>query len=929
MNRTATGARLGLVAVLLLAPLAFGAVHRWAIALVEIAIWALAYAWFVGGLSRKIPRKVAWGSAALCLYLALQTVPLPPGLLSALSPATAGIYARSVDSLSLTEPAPSAIRSAGKVEDGRVSVSERERLGEIAANDPAWFPRAWRSLALYPFEARSDLLRYLAYAVVIWLAATLPAPALLLRAAVAAGFAIACLAVVGYASWNGRIGWILDPYDWDPSRDYPRMLGPFVNPDHLAAFLAMTVAPTMLLLALRQWPGTSPKRSNPARPLQTGLVGGAILATGLAIVVAALVGSGSRAGLVAAILGATVFWWGAARRVAAPSAQSMRGRVAGPGKERTAQFLRRCAPAALTLAIVVGGFIYAGSSARGTLEGRLGKTVEKTANLGSDPRFALWRQSLPILADFPLFGVGAGNWREVFRRYRRYPVAEFRPNHVHNDYLEWLIEVGGIGLAFTVALGLAYAGWMRRNHEIPRVIRWGILGGITATVWHEAVDFGLRVPANAILFSVLLGLACNREWSNGALPPRRRKFPAIVAASAAFAVLTVMSARELLEFLQWQEAREGRFTLDLEPRDAETWHQLGFNLHRAGFRYLPPTEECFRKAVRLRPTAEKSYWHLYLAATTEQEKLEAIEAAVFLDPVRVRWRIAYARSLASLGRKEAALAQVEEAVLRDPLLDHHPYLAGKVDPSGDVLGAAERGFTRALAVWSHDAVVIGNAARFYLRFGMWKRAAELWVRAAVVEGDWSRHGLRAGESYARAGDQDLAEETIRRAIRDDPESPDGYRLLALAVMAPKGDYGEAEQTLELGLRQSKDHAPLLLAFYEIRRDSGDPAGALQALARAADLERRDARLQYRLGRAYLDAEDYHRAVTALDRALALDPKRAAIHHSRGTALEKLHDLTGAKEAYRRAVELEPGNQAYRRSLDRIESVFREAVGPVP
>ncbi|MGH7858488.1 MAG: O-antigen ligase family protein, partial [Candidatus Binatia bacterium] len=740
--------------------------------------------------------------------------------------------------------------------DRAVAPAERERIRELAAPREGWFPASWRAAALYPFEARSDLLRYLAYGLVMWLAATVPAPGLLLRGAVVAVIAVAALALVQFATWNGLVLWFFKPYDWRSAAPaYPRMVGPFVNPDQMAAFLAMGVPPVASLIAFA-WRRKNRRR----RDREPSAIGATALGLGLTVIVAALAGSASRGGIAGAMLGAVAFWWGAARTAAEGSRQSAgRARRKENRADRLRRLFREWAPVVVGSAIVVGGLLYAGPRARTTLDVRLAELAEKVADPGLDFRFLMWRQSLPILADFPLFGVGAGGWREVFRRYEEYPIVGYRPNHAHSDYLEWLAEVGAVGAVLTVLLVLSIVRWARGNESIPATLRWGMVGGLVAIAWHEAIDFNLRIPANALLASVLAGLLCNRSWAGGeAAEPRRRGFAAIAIALVALGGLGVASVQQFREFTQWARVRAGSPVLAFAPQDAETWYELAMLLYRSGFRYSAPTEDCLRAAIHRRPTIEKAYRRLSLTAATYEKRRNALEAALFLDPTRARWRLAYALVRNALGQRDAALAEIEEAVYRDPQLRHHAYLQpGTANPTPDVLEAAERGFRRAVEAYPGQARLLEEAATFFFRFEHWADAAELWTRAGEIEGEWSRFGLRAGESYARLGDYARAEKMIRRAIGEDPAEQEGYRSLALFVYAPQKDAARAEEILDLGLRRARERAPLLTALYEIRSGEGDRKAAVEALAKAAELEPRDLRLQLRLGSAYLELEDYH------------------------------------------------------------------------
>ncbi len=881
--------RIALAGVLFFSAFAIGAVHGWASAVMEICLWGLSLAWFVGGsTSSRPPRAFVLMAVALCHYLALQVMPVSESWLDLASPATAELHRRTA------------------VETGSVS--------------------------LYPFATRADLLRYLAYGLALWLAATLSVPIFLLRSAVVTGIAVALIALVQLLTWNGHLLWFFDPYDAAADVYYPRMTGPFVSPDHFASFLAMSLSLGGGLLSA-YWVHEKPRARRTSQDVNAPVLMASLIALGLAVMIAALIGSASRGGIIGATLGLTVLWLGMRRKRANRHRERQ---VRNRKQENTALWLRgllrRIGPASLAATIIIAGFLYAGPRARSLLDFRIAQAV-----FGNDieGRMMLWMQSLPMLRDFPLFGVGLGCWRELFRRYEHYPMIGYAPNHTHNDYIEWCTEVGLVGVALTLALAWAFVRWARGNRSIPRSMCWGILGGIVAVAWHEIVDFNLRIPANALLLSILLGLLCNENWRDVSsprdladmrvhAPEPRRGVVKILGALLVFAALTAASVGQFREFRQWLDVRNGSTSLRFAPANGDTWLELGKRLYQKGLRYDPTTAAAFRAAIDRQPTSGEAFWGLSLTATTYAAKLRYLETALYLDPTRAPWRLAYANILDVTGRHADALRQVEEAVYRDPRLSSHPYL----DPSNKglrepLLESAERGFRRALADRPADPGFMSEIASFYARFGIWGDAARLWVDAAERSGDWAGYGLRAAGSFARVENYARAEELIRKAIDDAPERIEGYRLLALSVYRPQKMYAEAEEILDRGLHRSRDPAPLYVALYELRMGQKDRKGALEVLAKAADLSPRDAGLQAQLGRAYLEAEDYHRAKISFDRALRLEPQSSDFYYQRGIACERLYDLGGAREAFAKALALTPANATYQAALARVESAFED------
>ncbi len=132
---------------------------------------------------------------------------------------------------------------------------------------------------------------------------------------------------------------------------------------------------------------------------------------------------------------------------------------------------------------------------------------------GNDPnqsRQELWARTVPLAGRFALWGTGFGTF-ETVEPLTRKPGDErlLFWEHAHNDYLEALIEGGFINLslvvlavAFTIRSGLR-AFHRLRDHPDGAMAIGGICG-FTAVVLHSFGDFGVHIPAVAVLVTVLL-----------------------------------------------------------------------------------------------------------------------------------------------------------------------------------------------------------------------------------------------------------------------------------------------------------------------------------------------------------------------------------------------------------------------------------------
>ena len=128
-----------------------------------------------------------------------------------------------------------------------------------------------------------------------------------------------------------------------------------------------------------------------------------------------------------------------------------------------------------------------------------------------DQRIAPGLSALGMLRDHPLLGTGGGTFFLGFLPYRPQTVTGFYA-HAHDDYVEFLVEAGVLGLLPLVAmLGWSqWRGWRlllgRDTRGFERGLAFASVMGVTELMIHATVDFNLQNPTNAVLFLWLLAL---------------------------------------------------------------------------------------------------------------------------------------------------------------------------------------------------------------------------------------------------------------------------------------------------------------------------------------------------------------------------------------------------------------------------------------
>jgi O-antigen ligase len=184
--------------------------------------------------------------------------------------------------------------------------------------------------------------------------------------------------------------------------------------------------------------------------------------------------------------------------------------------------------------VVVSAFLFSLSP---VVRDRLaeGKNLVLGGNLGTYIRVELARDALHIAHDNPLFGTGPGTFVFIHPRYQDSTFA-FKAVLTHDDYLNCLDDYGivGFGLAmfFVAAVTLKFFRPLELdNRWQDRVLVATGFAAWAALLLHSFVDFNLHIPANAMLFFALTGLAMGRikkegdivqHWSTLSLAPLGR-----------------------------------------------------------------------------------------------------------------------------------------------------------------------------------------------------------------------------------------------------------------------------------------------------------------------------------------------------------------------------------------------------------------------
>ena len=130
----------------------------------------------------------------------------------------------------------------------------------------------------------------------------------------------------------------------------------------------------------------------------------------------------------------------------------------------------------------------------------------------NEDRSPVWRETIGLFKAYPIFGCGLGGYESAFLKFKNSNPA-LNQDYAHNDYLQYLAELGIVGFLLAIA-PVAFILVRLRNacRQTRADMRWlslGCAGSAAAIGLHSFVDFNLYVPANLITLAWILGIAAH------------------------------------------------------------------------------------------------------------------------------------------------------------------------------------------------------------------------------------------------------------------------------------------------------------------------------------------------------------------------------------------------------------------------------------
>jgi len=745
----------------------------------------------------------------------------------------------------------------------------------------------WNTVTLNPYQTRCGLTVFVAF-VTLYLVTSARIKKVedaekTLRWIAVATALMAALGLLQYLTSNGNFLWYFEhPYRTTDGA----VKGPFINENHFGHLLALGVAPLIWWIR-KHWQAPLEHRRSFGADRGDGahrLLGFALLGAACLTVFAGLL-THSLGGMAMIVLAAVVCL----------SVFAARG------------LLPRYSTVALIFAalVVCAAVTIHGREYLGREMGRL-QEIEDTHQLSGN-RLHLWKAVATATSEFPLLGSGAGTHSDVYPLYYDLPhTLEF--THAENGYLQVALETGIAGLTLLLT-GIGLLGYRVIRGAIiarsPRVVAAMacVAAAGTVSVVHSFVDFVWYLPACmaptlmlAACGSRLYWLAQGEGQTTTAAPPRPRAVWAMAAlgVSVVCGMATWNRLGPALAEPHWhgylrvvkEVKRQGRETDPTAGQLAEMAQSLEATLAyspdfpRANLRMATVSHHQFEAAQRnsennmplaqIRDAALQSRSHF---ATPDELKRWVHRAvgqnSIYLD------RAAFHAKKAARGCPLMASAYLCLAELS--FLDGHDRLA------------VQRLVDQAVAVGPYQSETLFAAGREKAITGDVQAAIACWrvpyhhdaiVRRQIVQILAGRLSVR---DFIQAFEPDLKElNELREYYQGHPEFALKHqktcRALALAY----------ETAAQNGKHPRPAEAWVTACSYH--RATNDPAAALQAARRAAELAPHEYDTRRRLAWEFLALQADQDAIAQLRHCATCNPDDIGVTEALAAALKRQAEM---------------------------------------
>jgi tetratricopeptide (TPR) repeat protein len=330
-----------------------------------------------------------------------------------------------------------------------------------------------------------------------------------------------------------------------------------------------------------------------------------------------------------------------------------------------------------------------------------------------------------------------------------------------------------------------------------------------------------------------------------------------------------------------------------------------------------------------RPDIRYAYARLLYDTDLKTEALEHAAWAATKASYKPTYLLLYAQIAAATGRKELALATVEDALRIDTDDVELLSFAGSLYKEAGRAEEAKRWLLRAVSLDDGCGGCYRLLGEIFLGENLYTRATSYLRRALDEQGYDERTAMMLGNAFRKSMEYERAREMFEKVLDNNRKQNEArYHLVHLAFRA-----GNVKLARELERRFSRREKTLWhhLAAGELQEAQHDMDAAMISYGVALRLKPDCSEALAGFGRVNIARKKYQEAIVNIGKAMVGNPYDPYLTVDLGRAYEGMGDLTSAAEFYKEVVKNYPQvSDAYYRlagALSRMEK-YRKAMSVI-
>jgi O-antigen ligase/Tfp pilus assembly protein PilF len=387
-------------------------------------------------------------------------------------------------------------------------------------------------------------------------------------------------------------------------------------------------------------------------------------------------------------------------------------------------------------------------------------------------RLAIWRNTVEMIKDRPWIGWGLGNHKLFYPLYHRKAVKEAffsetsQLSHVHNDFLQAFAELGLVGMAFLIWLGVALARTVfrltsRKYAGHVRIWTIAIAVAIVGLLVNAFFSFPFQRSIPPVIFMVFIGaLGVLYAGEDGKRHEVRQRWLILCT------ILIVSVAwMWLVRFHTLGIACDRHFMYTTQLEKAGKWPRVILEAKRA-HDYNPARTKVLSYLGRA-----------YVETGKYEDGAEALEKVIAAYPNHMNALLNIGVAYGSMGAYEKALGVYERVLRIKPDYAKVHNNMGNIYMKQKKLDAAIQEFELAAALDSKNSIIHFNLGTAYMHMKQYEQAAQAFQMAVALKPEWALAHKRLGALYFNyLNGKEKGVEHLKKALELNPRMKDADRV---------------------------------------------------------------------------------------------------------------------------------------------------------